>query len=43
MSSKHLKWWTNIHAAKEHEVRGDWEGGGLLCSWFINTNHKKKS
>jgi hypothetical protein len=46
MSSKDSKWWTNTHGAKEHEVGGDWEGGGLLWedlevgSWFTNTNHK---
>ncbi len=34
------KWWANIHGVKEHEVEGDWEGGGLLWedlkvgSWF---------
>ncbi len=47
MSSKDSKWRTNIHGAKEHEVGGDLEGGGLLWvdlevgSWFTNTNQKQ--
>ncbi len=47
MSSEDLEWRTNIHGAKEHEVGGDWEGGGLLWvdseagSWFTSTNHKQ--
>jgi hypothetical protein len=27
---KDLEWRANIHGAKEHEARGDLEGGGLL-------------
>ncbi len=43
------KWRANIHGAKEHEVGGDWEVGGLLWadskvgSWFTSTNHKQFS
>ncbi len=46
MSSEDSKWQVNIHGVEEHEVGGDWEGGGLLWAdseiglWFINTNHK---
>jgi len=45
MSLKDLEWRANIHGAKEHEARGDWEGGSLLWvdskvgSWSTSTNH----
>jgi hypothetical protein len=30
MSLKDSEWQANIHGVKEHEVGGDWKGGGLL-------------
>ncbi len=46
-SSKDSKWQANIHGAEEHEVGGNWKGGGLLWkdlevgSWFTNNNHRQ--
>jgi hypothetical protein len=45
MSSQDWEWLANIHGAEEHEVGGDWKGGGLIWmdskarSWFTSTNH----
>ncbi len=45
-SSEDLEWWENIHGAEEHEVGGDWKGGGWLWadlkvgSCFTSTNHR---
>ncbi len=49
MSLEDSKWRANIHGVKEHEVEGDWKGGGLLwanleaSSWFTSTNHRQFS